>query len=136
MHVSLQIHQEYTFRHRSACRMPAESRQKYLTRGKEYIEPCKTHYDERTRGGTGVLVGLDLPWAGGGTEAGVRSPQRGNCLSQRRRLRVKRLICDSLNGIRIRQSLHSHTYPGQRRRSPRRHRGWELEFRDCGENLG
>ena len=56
-------------------------------------------------GKTGVLVGLDLPWAGGGTEAGVRSPQRGNCLSQRRRLRVKRLICGSLNGMRIGQSL-------------------------------
>ena len=32
-------------------------------------------------GKTGVLVGLDLPL---GTEAGVRSPHRGNCLSQRR----------------------------------------------------
>ena len=36
-----QKHQEYTFRHRSACRTPAESRQAYLTSGKEYIEPCK-----------------------------------------------------------------------------------------------
>ena len=36
------IHQEYTFRHRSACRTPAESGQEYLTGGKEYIEPCKT----------------------------------------------------------------------------------------------
>ena len=33
-------------------------------------------------GRTGVLVGLDLPSAGGGTEAGVRSPHRGNSLSQ------------------------------------------------------
>ena len=33
---------------------------------------------------TGVLVGLDLPLKGGGTEAGVWSPHRGNCLSQRR----------------------------------------------------
>jgi len=41
VHVSPQmIHQEYTFR--SACRTPAESRQEDLTRGKEYIEPCKT----------------------------------------------------------------------------------------------
>ena len=30
-------------------------------------------------GETGVLVGLDLPSAGGGTEAGVWSPHRGNC---------------------------------------------------------
>ena len=30
-------------------------------------------------GKTGVLVGLDLPSVGGGTEAEVRSPQWGNC---------------------------------------------------------
>ena len=42
VHLSPQIHQEYTFRHRSACRTPAESGQEYLTSGKEYIEPCKT----------------------------------------------------------------------------------------------
>ena len=37
---------------------------------------------------TGVLVEVDLPSAGGRTEAGVRSlsPQRGNCLSQRRNI--------------------------------------------------
>ena len=29
-----------------------------------------------------MLVGLDLPLAGGGTEAGVQSPHRGNCLRQ------------------------------------------------------
>ena len=33
-------------------------------------------------GKIGVLVGLDSPSAGGGTEAGVQSPHRGNCLSQ------------------------------------------------------
>ena len=32
-------------------------------------------------GKTAVLVGLDLPLAGGGTEAGVRPPQWGNCLT-------------------------------------------------------
>ena len=42
MEYSPQIRQEYTFRHRSACRTPAESGQEYLTGGKEYIEPCKT----------------------------------------------------------------------------------------------
>ena len=31
-------------------------------------------------GKTGVLVGLDLPSEGGGTEAGVQSPHRDNCL--------------------------------------------------------
>ena len=35
---------------------------------------------------TGVLVGVDISSAGGGTEAGVRSPQPGNCLSQRRNI--------------------------------------------------
>ena len=54
-----------------------------------------------------MLLGLDLPSAGGGTEAGVRSPHQGNCLSQEKylRLRVKQLTCGSLNGMRIRQSL-------------------------------
>ena len=33
-------------------------------------------------GETGVLAGLDLPLAGGRTEAGIRSPHQGNCLSQ------------------------------------------------------
>ena len=42
IHLSPWIHQEYTFRHRSACKTPAESRQEYLTSGKEHIEPCKT----------------------------------------------------------------------------------------------
>ena len=31
VHLSPWIHQEYTFRHRSACRTPAESGQEYLT---------------------------------------------------------------------------------------------------------
>ena len=63
------IHQEYTFRHRSACRTPAESGQEYLTSGKEYIEPLGRTKELEEK--TGVLVGLALPSAGGGTEAGV-----------------------------------------------------------------
>jgi len=35
-------HQEYTVRHRSACRTPNESRQENLTTRKEYVEPRKT----------------------------------------------------------------------------------------------
>ena len=35
---------------------------------------------------TGVLAGLNMPLAGGETEAGVRSPHLGNCLSQRRNI--------------------------------------------------
>ena len=42
VHLSPWIHQDYTFRHRSACRTAAESRREYLTRGKEYMEPLKT----------------------------------------------------------------------------------------------
>ena len=42
IHLSPRIHQEYTFRHRNACRTPAEGRPEYLTSGKEYIEPRKT----------------------------------------------------------------------------------------------
>ena len=42
VHLSPWIHQEYTFRNRSACRTPAESGQEYLISGKEYIEPHKT----------------------------------------------------------------------------------------------
>ena len=50
IHLSPWIHQEYIFRHRSACRMPDESRQEYLTSGKEYVEPCKTQWDKGARG--------------------------------------------------------------------------------------
>ena len=85
-HLSPRIHQEYTLRHRSAHGTPVESGQEYVTRGRDYIDPRKTREDEGTRGETGVLVGLDLPSAGGGTEAGVRSPHQGNCLSQRRNI--------------------------------------------------
>ena len=37
-------------------------------------------------GKTGLLVGLDLPLVGGGTDAGVRSSHRDNRLSQRRNI--------------------------------------------------
>ena len=42
VHLSPQTHQEHTFRHRSACGTPAESRQEYLTSGKDYIDPRET----------------------------------------------------------------------------------------------
>ena len=82
VHLSSWIHQKYTFRHRNACRTPAESGQEYLTSGKH----AKLSRMKELGGKTGVLVGLDLPSAGGGTEAGVRSPHQGNCLSQRRNI--------------------------------------------------
>ena len=45
-------------------------------------------------------------------------------------LRVKQLICDSLNGMRIAQTILAAAIhiPD---RSPRRLSGWELEHRDC-----
>ena len=52
-----------------------------------------------------MLVGLDLPLVGGGTEAGVRPHIRSESEEKHLRLRVKQLICGSLNGMRIRQSL-------------------------------
>ena len=69
VYLSPWIHQEYTFRRKSACRTPAESGQVYLTSGKEYIEPLGRTKELEEK--TGVLVGLALPSAGGGTEAGV-----------------------------------------------------------------
>ena len=71
---------------RSARRTPAESRQEYLTSGKEYIDPQKLGRKKKLGGETGVLLGLDLCLAGWGTEAGVQSPHWGNCLSQRRNI--------------------------------------------------
>ena len=41
-HLSPRIHQEYTFRHRRACRTPAESGQEYLPSRKECIQPPQT----------------------------------------------------------------------------------------------
>ena len=87
------------------------------------------------RGKTGVLVGLELPLAGGGTEAGVRSPHGAIEPEEKHlRLRGKQLICGSLNGMRIRQSLPQPYLDTHR--SPGRCSSWELEFRDCGANPG
>ena len=76
----------------------------------------------------GVLVGLDLPLAGEGTEAGVRSPTSGQLSGSEEkhlRLRVRKLICGSLNGMITGSPFCSHRYP-------RWCGGWELEFRDYG----
>ena len=56
---------KYTFRQRSACRIPAESRQEYLTSGKEYQNHTKLDKMKELGGKTGLLVGLDLPMAMG-----------------------------------------------------------------------
>ena len=56
---------------------------------------------------TGVLVGLDQPSAGRGTETGpdTHMGQFSESGEKHSTLRVKQLICGSLNGMRIRQSL-------------------------------
>ena len=54
---------------------------------------------------------MDLPLVGGGTETGVQHPHQGNCLGQlfgsetHFSLRVKQLICDSLKGMRITETI-------------------------------
>ena len=54
-------------------------------------------------------AGLDLHLGGGRTEAGVRSPHRGNCLGQWGSTwgcwRVKQQIHDRLNGLRTTQTI-------------------------------
>jgi len=62
---------------------------------------------DELRGKTGVLVGLDLPLMGGGTEAGVipTEGQLSESEEKHLRLRMKLLTCGSLHGMRIRQSL-------------------------------
>ena len=86
-HLSPRIHQEYTFRHRSACRIPAESGQEYLTSGKEYINHAKLSRRKELGGRKNRDVSRTGPaLAGGGTKAEVQSPYRGNCLSQRRNI--------------------------------------------------
>ena len=70
-------------------------------------------------GKAGVLVGLDLPSAGGATEAGPipTSGQLSESEEKHLRLRVKQLICGSLNGIKIRQSLSQPYIPRRGTRS-------------------
>ena len=55
-------------------------------------------------GKAGVLVGLDLPLEGGGTEAWGPIPTSGQLSESEEkhlRLRVKQLICGSINRMRI-----------------------------------
>ena len=67
-----------------------------------------------------MLVGLDLPLACGGTEAGIQSPQGQLSESEEKhlRLRVKQLIYGSLNGMRIKQSLPQLYIPQKGTRVP------------------
>ena len=50
VHHSPWIHQEYTFRHRSAYRTPAESGQEYLTSGKRIYRTTQNSVGRRNYG--------------------------------------------------------------------------------------
>ena len=72
-------------------------------------------------GEIGVLVGLDLPLVGKGTEAGGLIPTVGQLSESEKkhlRLRVKQLIYGSLNGMRIKQSLPQLYIPQKGTRVP------------------
>ena len=104
VHLSPWIHRE----HRSACRTPVESRQEYLTIRKEYIGLCKTRQGEGTRGGNRNVsrTGPALDRWGNLSRSPIPiSGQLSGSEEKHLRLRVKQLICGSLNGMRIKQSL-------------------------------
>ena len=108
VHLSPRIHQEDTFRHRSACRTPAESGQEYLTSRKEYIDPCKTWQDKGTRGENGSVCRTGSALGGWGNWSWGPIPTSGQLSESEEkhlRMRGKQLICGSLNGMRNRQSL-------------------------------
>ena len=89
VYLSPWIHQEYTFKHRSAWRIAAETdRRKEWTVEKNAQNHAKLGRTKELGGKTGVSLGLDLPSPGRGTEAGIRSPHRSNCLSQRRNIKA------------------------------------------------
>ena len=75
---------------------------------------------------------MDLPSVGGGTEAGGLIPtsrQLSESEEKHLRLRVKQLICGSLNRMRLRQPLLQPYIPWTRMRVPwKAQLGWELEF--------
>ena len=90
-------------------------------------------------GKTGVLIGLDLPSASGGTEAGIQSPHWGNCLSQRRHIKAENETADLWQP----KWNENQTVLGAATHTPDRDvdplegaTGWELEFRGCGAISG
>ena len=88
-----------------------------------------------------MLLGLDLPLARGGNEAGVQFLHQGNCLSQRKNIfKAESETVDlyqpkwNKNQTVLAAAIHTldrDTGPLLRRRS-----GWELELRDCGATPG
>ena len=83
VHLSPQRHQEYIFRF-----LDTEVLAEHQLGADRSTWPLEKNTENRAELGrmkelgeeTAVLVGLDLPLVGEGTEAGVRSPHQGNCL--------------------------------------------------------
>ena len=104
VHLSPRIHQEYTFRHSSACRTPAGSGKEDLT-SRKYTEQLKAQWDGVTGGnnwsvsGSGPALGRCGNWSRDPIPA---SGQLSESEEKRLRLRVRQLICGSLTGRRIR----------------------------------
>ena len=76
--------------------------------GKEYIESCKTLQDKGTRGKNKSVSRTGPALSGQGNLNMGTSPTSGQLSESEEkhlRLRVKQLICGSLNRMRIRQSL-------------------------------
>ena len=78
------------------------------------------------RGKTGVLVGLDLPLAGGRTLI-LTSGQLSESEEKQLRLRVKQRICSKLKGMRIRESLLQPYVPWTGMQVP-----WKMQWLGAG----
>ena len=82
-----------------------------------------------------MLLELDLPSAGRGTEAEGPIPTEGQLSESEEkhlRLRVKQLISGILNETRIRQSLPQPYIPWTGTQVPWKRKRCKLEFRNCG----
>ena len=90
-------------------------------------------------GKTGVLVVLDLPLVGGGTEAGVRSPHWGNCRVRGETFKAESETADlwQPKWNENQTVLDAVIYTLDRNVEPLKGgSSWELEFRDCGASPG
>lgn len=126
------------FRHRSACSIPAGSRQDYLAKLKEYIEPYSTTGTAEEQERESRVLSTDYGPTGGGTEQGS-DPAWGNCLEQKEKhlwLEWNRWSVAPKWYENQTVLAPSHTYPRQECWSPGRVQWLGLEFRGCGAISG
>ena len=123
-YISLHGYNRNTPSDRRACRTPAESGQEYVTSEKEYIERCKTQQDKGTR-----QKNSSVSRTGPALSRGLipTSGQLSESEDKHLRLRVKQVICGSLNGMRIRQSLLQPYIPWTGMRVP-----WKAQWLGAG----